>query len=653
MRDIVWYPHGDYISNSRIRGFMNRHHIVSWQDLLLRSMENIEWFWPAALEYLGIEWFVPFQRLYDDSEGMPWTKWFIGGKLNITHNILDRHIRDKKGERTAIRFETDNGVVQSVSYNSLFRTVNALAAAMRQAGIEKGDRVAMCMSISPEAVAVMLASLKIGAVSVQPSARIAPAEIAEYLREADARLLFINDGYPRGGKTINLRSTFEAVACISSLRTIVVIERIGTGLAGSRGSVSWENFLSTQSGAPIPTESLDAEHPALILYSSGTTGKSKVVIHTHGGALAQTVKEIGFAFDCRENDTFFWATNIGWMMAPWEIIGALFFGATLVIYEGTHLYPTPHRMFELVEKHGITIFGFTPTAMRGLARLGEDFSKFDLTKLRILGSTGEVLDPQTWQWYFKTFGRERCPIMNISGGTELIGCLLSPLPVMPQKVGALGGPGLGMAIDIVDDVGNSVRREPGFLVCRKPFPSMTRGFLNNPELYLRTYFPKGPNLWVHGDRAEIDKDGFWFILGRTDDLIVRGGVKHDPAKIEKALLSFPGTPTVQEAAAIGPSDELRGQRIVCFVVTDGNADKVDARFLESLAAHVARTYDPLGRPDEIYAVKALPKNLAAKIPRQLLRKAFEGKELDDVSKIDDTDALENIRELGSQNKSRQ
>lgn len=650
-KDFVWRPYRDYL-NSRIARFMAKHDIKTWQELIARSTKDIDWFWNAALEDLGVEWFRPYERLYDDSLGMPWTKWFLGGRLNIVHNCLDRHIRDGKGNKTALLFEADDGFSRSITYSGLHYLVRRLARAMSLSGVRKGDRIALCTPISPEAVAVMLAAFKIGAVCMQPAARYAPREIVGCLNQARAKMLFMNDGYLRAGKSYDLSPTYEAVFRESpTVENIVVIERLGSGLALREKCVSWRQFIKRRKypGNFPHTEALDSEHPSLILYSSGTTSRTKAIIHTHGGALAQIAKEVGYAFDCREDDVFYWFTNIGWMMAPWEIIGALFFGASVVLYEGTHLYPTPHRIFELIDKYGITIFGFTPTAIRGLKGLNEDFSHHNLSTLRILGSTGEPLDPETWRWYFRTFGRERCPIMNISGGTELIGCLLSPLPVMPQKPGSLGGPGLGMDVDIVeregvDEEGRLVGSNSGDLVCKKPFPSMTRGFLGERERYLRTYFPWGPDIWVHGDRAERDEDGLWYLRGRSDDLIVSGGVKHDPSKIEAALMSFPGHPRVKEAAAIGAEDKLKGHKIVCFIVLE-SSESIDEDFLSALRRHVGEAYDPMGRPDEIYVLSALPKNIAAKIPRGLIKQVYEGAGTSDSSKIDNPQALEEISKL--------
>jgi len=646
MSEFLWQPSGDYLRGSRVGRFMERDGIKSWQDLIHRSTTDINWFWDAALDFLGIEWSTKYSRLYDDSRGMPWTKWFLGGRLNLVHNCLDRHLRDGGGSRTALIFEMDDGASRTVTYLELYDAVNRLASALKRFGVHEGDFVAMCMPISPEAVTVMFAALKIGAVCMQLPARVSAEEIVLHLTKTAPKVLFLNDAYPRAGRWSGCADIYAAVAeGAPALGQIVIIERLGNGLSQRPKCASWKSFCEGgEAGQVLETEAVDAEHPALILYSSGTTGRAKTIIHTHSGALVQAAKEVGFAFDCRADDVFYWFTNIGWMMAPWEIIGALFFGASLVLYEGTHLYASAHRLFDLIEKHRISIFGCTPSVLRELASLEENFSGHDVSTLRILGSTGSPLDAPTWEWYFQVFGQGRCPIMNISGGTELIGCLVSPLPVMPLKPSTVGGPGLGMAADVCNEKGEPVRGKAGYLVCREPFPSMTRGFLGDPDLYLSTYFPWGENLWVHGDRALVDEDGYWYLLGRVDDLIVRGGVKHDPARIEERLVAFPGSPRIREAVAIGAEDPIKGERIVCFVVLDSAPPADTAGFCQALRTHVKRTYDPLAQPDEIHFVSQLPLNLAAKIPRKLIRMVYEGKDVGKAGSISNPEAFEEVRQ---------
>lgn len=647
-RSLAWEPYGEYLDSSRVRDFMDRHAIQTWQELIARSQLDIGWFWDAAIQHLGVEWTEPYKAVFDDSDGMPWTRWFPGATLNVTQNCIDRHIRDQRGADCALIWESDSGESLVLTYQELYDDVCAAAAAMRGMGIASGDVIGLCAPVSPEAVTVMFAAMKIGAVCMQIAARSVPQDVVESLNRGRARLLFMNDSYPRGGRWFDCSPTYRAVRQdVPSLTGVVLIQRRNASAKETVNSLLWSDFISTgRSRTPCATVPVDAEHPNLILFSSGTTGKSKAIVHTHAGSLAQVIKEVGYAFDCRSEDRFSWFTNFGWMMAPWELIGVLFFGGTVVLYEGTHVHPTPHRVFELIEKHQVSIFGFVPTAIRQLAALGADFSSHDRSSLRILGSTGEILDNRAWWWYFNTFGEGRCPIMNISGGTEVIGCLLSPLPVMPLQPSSVGGAGLGMDLAIVNDEGEPVREGPGNLACRQPFPSMTRGFLGERERYLETYFPHGPDLWVHADRVEVDEHGQWYIFGRSDDLIIRGSINHDPGKIEQALLAYSGSPKVSDAAAIGSYDAELGQRIVCFVVLERELDTVEEpAVVASLREQVGEAYDRAGRPDEIHIVDALPKNLAAKLPRGMIRRAYEGEPLGDTSKLDNPQAIAAIQAI--------
>ncbi|OGN00630.1 MAG: hypothetical protein A3B91_02335 [Candidatus Yanofskybacteria bacterium RIFCSPHIGHO2_02_FULL_41_29] len=647
MENLAWESYGSYLSESNVTSFMKTTGIESASDLIKRSTEDIEWFWDAAIKHLGVEFFEPYDKVLDKRGGISDSKWFLGGKLNIVHNCLDRHASGSGAVHTALIFESDEGSVRKISYQDLNRMVNEIAWALKESGVGLGDKVALCMPISIEAVAVMLATLKVGAVSMQLSCRISPNEFSEHIKDASPKVLFMNDGYCRGGKRFDCHLLYDEIKSRFLVNNIVVLERLYTGLVSEKGCESWHSFVNSGYGRFVGTSWMDSEDHSLILYSSGTTGRSKAVIHTHAGALVQAAKEVGYFFDCHRNDTFFWFTNIGWMMAPWEIIGTLFFGATLALYEGTPFYPNPHRVFEIIERHKVNIFGFVPTAMRALASLGEDFSKHDTSSLRILGSTGEPLDGKTWEWYFRVFGKKRCPIINFSGGTELIGGLVGSLPILSQKPGTVGGPALGMDVDIVDENGTSIRGKVGYLVCRKSFPSMTKGFLNNWDGFMETYFSRMPGVWFHGDLAEIDEDGFWFLRGRADDLIVRSGVKHDPAKIEQSLINFPGEPKVLEAAAVGIPDQLVGQKIVCFVVVNNNEPEKfkEGEYSEVLKKHVGVTHDPMARPDQVHLVKELPKNMAGKIPRNVLRKAYNGEQLGDLSKLENLEVLEEIKNL--------
>lgn len=649
MDEIAWRPTEDFVAATRLHRFMQKHGIATVQELRARSVREPEWFWPAIMEDLGVLWDKPLDRVLDDSRGMPHTRWFEGGKINIVRNCVDRHAQIDGG-KVAFYWESDGGVRIQMTYRELAKAVTRTATAMREAGVCKGDVIGMVMPACPTAVIVMFAAMKIGAVPMQPAARLAPKMIARLLADANAKMVFMHDGYSYGGKVIDLRETIRAAARSVPKSRIVVVPRLGLPDAlPHQESEYYADFLMRAEGKePAQTLSLDAEDRALILFSSGTTGKPKAIVHVHGGMLVNTAKEIGYAFDYQKRDVFFWVTNLGWMMAPWQIIGVQFFGGTHVLYEGSPTYPTSHRLFEMIDRYRVSTFGFSPAGIKALDQ-SQDYSKHDLSSLRILGSTGAPIDPPTWKWYFEVFGQRRCPIMNIIGGTEIMGCFLSPLPIEPQIPSTVGGPGLGMDVIIVDGYGNQLPvGQEGILVCRKPFPSMTRGFLDGDERFMQTYFEPWPEMWNHHDRARTDAEGFWYMCGRDDDLINRGGVKHDPMLIETVVRSYLHGSIVADAVVAGMPDESLGQKIVCFITLKNTHGQmyVDDGFIKALRSHVGQKYDPSGKPDEIYILSALPTTLSAKVPRKKYVQAYLGETIADASSYANGHVFADIAKLG-------
>lgn len=655
-----WHPNNYFLKKSRIARFMQKHGIAEgdWRTLVERSMDR-DWFWPAILEDAGVEWFKPYHTLYDGSRGMPWGRWFIGGKINMFHNCISRHISNGKGENIALIYETNDGEVHKINYTALHNFSLLVAHALRKIGIRKGNIVGMCMPVSPASVAVMFACFNIGAICMQMSPRASAKEIAEHMKITEAKILFMVDSYRRGKNTYYMgekrRYIYEHAP---ALKQMVVLDnmQLGSSVPEYRchpKAISFDGFVKKRFAGdkddlPLYTgRSLDSETLALMLFSSGTTGMPKRILHTHAGALAQIVKEVGYAFDCNENDVLYWVTDFGWMMAPWSIIGGLFYGATVLLYDGDPFYPTYERLLEIIERHKVSIFGFTPGGMsrlRDLPKKKFHYEDYNISSLRVLGSTGDILSEKTWHWYYTVFGKKKCPIINISGGTEVIGSLNSPLPIMPLKPGTVGTKALGMDIDIYDEedkpVGNNI---VGRLICKAPFPSMTRGFYKDPELYMKTYYPRGEgDIWHHPDRIVRDDDGYYFMQGRTDDVIIRNGVKFDPQKIATTFVSFPGSPSISDAAAIGIPDENVGNRIIVFVVCE--KEKLTEEKKKELREYIKKEYDPMAGPDEIFAVTAIPRNAAAKSPLADIRTAFLGKELRDT--VTNSEAFEEIKTLG-------
>lgn len=641
MSKIVWKPTQEYIKNANITRFMKKYNIKNYDELIKRSTDNIEWFWDAVIKDLNIEWFKPYEKVLDDSKGIQWAKWFVGGKINIVHNCLDRHAKSNKKDNIAITWENEKGDARKLTYEDLFIEVNKFANALKGLGVQKGDRVGIYMPMVPEIVIGFLAAMKIGAISIPIFSGFGGHALASRLDIAGAKILLTADGSVRRGKTYEIKKEADkALDTVSSLKHVIVYKRLGLDVDWKEGrDIWWEDIVSRQSDK-CETTHMDSEDNAMIIFSSGTTGRPKGTVHTHGGALAQISKEVGYYFDVKEKDVFFWLTDIGWMMGPWMIIGVQHFGGNIVIFEGAPNYPNPDRLWELVEKHKITQFGISPTAIRMLMTFGDEWvKKHDLSSLKFLGSTGEPWDSDSWNWFFEKIGRKKVPIINISGGTEIVGCFLSPLPITELKPCTLRGPGLGMAIDVFDDDGKPIKGKMGHLVATKPAPSMTRGFWNEPDRYIETYWSRWQNVWYHGDWAIVDEDGFWSLHGRSDDTIKIAGRRTGPAEIEAALIEHPA---VSEAAAIGVPDEIKGEDLVCFVVLKpGNSP--DENLRTELKGQVVKIMGKTLKPREIKFVEDLPKTRSAKIVRRIIKATYLGKEISDTSSVENQNAIEGIK----------
>jgi len=641
MEKIVWTPTQKYMENANITRFMKKHNIKNYDELIKKSTDDIEWFWDAVLKDLDIEWFLPYEKVLDSSLGIQWTKWFIGGKINIVHNCLDRHANSDKKNNIALIWENEEGYVKKLSYCKLYKEVNKFANGLKEIGVKKGDRVGIYMPMVPEIVVAFLGIMKIGAISIPIFSGFGGHALAQRLDIAEAKVLITADGSQRRGKKIEIKKEVDkAIDNVKSIQNIIVYKRLGIDIQMKEDrDIWWEDIVKNQSDK-CKTEIMDSEDNAMIIFSSGTTGKPKGTVHTHGGAIAQIAKELGYYFDVKEDDIFFWLTDIGWMMGPWMIIGVQSFGSTFVIYEGAPNYPNPDRLWNLVEKHKITILGISPTAIRMLMRYGDEWpKKHNQSSLRLLGSTGEPWDPDSWNWFFEKIGNKKIPIINISGGTEIVGCFLSPLPITSLKPCTLRGPGLGMDIDVFDDDGKPIRGKMGHLVAKKPAPSMTRGFWNDPDRYIQTYWAKWPNVWYHGDWAKIDEDGFWSLHGRSDDTIKIAGRRTGPAEIEAALIEHKA---VSEAATIGVPHDIKGEEIVCFVVLKPGFNPSE-NLREELKNQVVKIMGKTLKPRDIKFVTDLPKTRSAKIVRRIIKSTFLDQQLDDVSSVENIKAIEEIK----------
>ncbi|HWC32577.1 MAG TPA: AMP-binding protein, partial [Actinomycetota bacterium] len=525
-----------------------------------------EWFWDAVVQDLDIELTTPYERVLDISDGVPWARWFVGGKTNLAHNCVDKWAQ-RTPDAAAVLWEGEDGVTRRVTYRELREMADRLAGGLRSLGVGERDAVGIFMPMSPETVAATLACAKLGAINLPIFSGYAADAVATRLRDAEAKFLVTADGFHRRGQPFRMKEVADEAADASpSVERVVVWSRLDRDDLpwNERRDVRWDELLAAQ--APrFETLPLDSEHPLFVAYTSGTTGRPKGSVHVHGGFQVKIAEEVAYQADLHQDETLFWVTDLGWIMGPWEIVGAGALGATVFLYEGAPNHPAPDRIWDIVERHRITTLGVSPTLIRALIPAGDEHvERHDLSSLRILASTGEPWNPEPYLWFFEKVGGGRCPIINISGGTEVGACFLSPLPITDLKPTTLRGPALGMAVDVWGPDGKPVPRgQVGELVCTKPWPAMTRGVWRDRDRYLETYWSRWPDAWVHGAWATIDEDGFWFIQGRSDDTIKIAGKRLGPAEVESAAVAHPA---VQEAAAIGVPHEVKGDAVVVFAV---------------------------------------------------------------------------------------
>jgi acetyl-CoA synthetase len=640
-QQIVWKPNDAYVNQSRLKRFMVRHGLDTYEALLTRSTAEISWFWEAVFEDLDIEFYEPYSKVLDLSDGIQWPNWCVGGKLNIVHNCLDKWMGTPTQNRAAIRWEGEEGDIRLLTYRDLYREVNRVAAALRENGFGKGDVIGLYMPMVPETVIAFLAIAKIGAVILPLFSGYGPGAIATRLSDGDAKALFVADGLYRRGKRLAMKSKADrALANVPSIQKAIVYPRTGQDVDMIPGrDIWWDEFIADQP-TRAPTEVTDAEDLIMIIYTSGTTGRPKGAVHTHCGFPIKSAQDMAHGFDIQKFDTLCWMTDMGWMMGPWEVFGVLILGATMVISDTAPDYPDVDRIWSIVARHGVTCLGLAPTFVRAVMAYGDEpVNRHDLRSLRIIGSTGETWNPDPWRWLFENVGGERIPILNYSGGTEISGGILMGNVLTPLKPCAFSGPPPGMAADIVDDDGNPVRGEVGELIIRQPWIGMTRGFWKDPQRYLETYWSRIPGVWVHGDFAAIDDDHLWYILGRSDDTIKVAGKRIGPAEVESVLVSHPA---VIEAAAVGIPDEIKGQAVVAFVVLKSDIHPSETLRVELNQIIAQELGKPLA-PKTVLFVTDIPKTRNAKVMRRIVRSAYLQQPPGDLSALVNPEAVEEIR----------
>lgn len=640
--EIVWRPSPEVVRRSCLKRFMDRHGISTYGALLRRSTDDLDWFWNAVLKELQIEFTQPYRQVLDVSRGMAWARWCVGGKMNIVQSCLDRWVGTFMQNRAAIRWEGEEGGNRVLTYGDVYREVNRLANALKSLGLKKGDVVGLFMPMVPEIAIALLAIVKIGAVVLPLFSGYGASAIKTRLADAEAKALLTADGFYRRGRVVPIKSIAdEAVAEVPSMKHMIVVQRIGLKVPWTQGRDHWWHELVDGQQSYAENETTDAEDPLMLIYTSGTTGRPKGTVHTHCGFPIKSAQDMTHGLDVQEFDTLYWVTDMGWMMGPWEVFGTTLLGGTMLLYDGALDYPGPDRLWALVERHGVTILGVSPTLVRSLMRYGDEpVTKHELTTLRILGSTGEPWNPEPWLWFFRTVGKEQLPIINYSGGTEVSGGLVMGNVLTPLKPCSFAGPLPGIAADVVDELGRPVRNQVGELVVRKPWIGMTRGFWKDPERYFQTYWSRFPDVWVHGDWAAIDEDGLWYILGRSDDTIKVAGKRLGPAEIESVLT---GHPAVSEAAAIGIPDPIKGEVLVCFCVLNPGEQATNALSGE-LKEHVAQQLGKALRPTALKFVNDLPKTRNAKVMRRVIRAAYLRQDPGDLSSLENPWSVDEIRE---------
>jgi acetyl-CoA synthetase len=623
-----WYhPTDDVIANA---------HIPDYEEVYKEAMSDIEGFWAERADEL--EWYKKWDKVLDDSN-KPFYKWFVGGKTNIVHNAVDRHAKTWRKNKIAIIWEGENGDKVSMSYWRLWQEVNKFANVLRGMGVKKGDRVTIYMGRVPEVVIAMLACAKVGAPHSVIYGGFSEQSIADRIEDAKSKLLITQDGSWLRGQTVNLKDTAdEAVRRSPVCEKVIVVKRTGQTVHMEQGRDYWYHELMALPIAShyAETEVMDAEDPLFILYTSGTTGKPKGVLHTHGGYQVYTSTTLKWVFDLKDDDRWWCAADPGWITGHSYIVYApLILGATSIIYEGAPTYPYPDRWWKIIEDYGVTVLYTAPTAIRGLMRYGDAWvQRHDLSSLRLLGSVGEPINPEAWRWYHTVVGNETCPIMDTWWQTETGGFMITPMPSVSLKPGSATRPFPGVDVDVVHEDGTSCKAgEDGELVIKGPWPSMLRTVWGDDQRFLNQYWKKYEKFgwYLAGDSARKDEDGYFWVIGRNDDVIKVSGYRLGTAEVESGLVSHPA---VAEAAAIGVPDELRGSVIYAYCILKQGYEGSN-ELVEILKEHVGHEVGPIAKPTKIEFVPSLPKTRSGKIMRRVLKAKATGQPLGDLSTLEE------------------
>lgn len=621
----VYYPSEEVIQKA---------HIKDWEQLNKEASEDNLAFWEKMADEL--HWFQKWDKVLDDSN-KPFYKWFVGAKTNIAYNCLDVHVKGYRRNKLALTWEGEDGEFRAFSYYALHRETCKFANVLKSMGVQKGDRVTIYMGRIPEIVVAMLACARVGAIHSVVYGGFSVEALHERIEDSQSKVLIVSDGAYQRGKIVPLKQIAdEALQRAGGIEHVIVVKRTGENINMEFGRDMWYHELMN---LPIASrectlEQTDAEDPLFILYTSGTTGKPKAILHTHGGYMVGTYTSLKYVFDIHDEDRYWCAADPGWITGHSYIVyGPLLNGATSFMYEGAPNFPYPNRWWQMIEKYGINLFYTAPTALRGLMRFGDAWvTRHDLSSLRILGSVGEPINPEAWKWYYKVVGKEKCPIMDTWWQTETGMFMITPMPSVPLKPGSGTRPFPGIEMDVLDEDGNSVKpNEEGYLVIKNPWPSMMRTIYKDPERFVKQYWSRFEGMYLTGDSAKKDEDGYIWIIGRIDDVLKVSGYRLGTAEIESALVSHPD---VVEAAAIGLPHDVKGNAIHTYVILKAGVERSD-KLKEDLRQHVAHEMGPIAKPEQIEFVDSLPKTRSGKIMRRVLKARALGTDPGNISTLEE------------------
>ena len=617
--------------------------IKRYMDIYKKSLDDIEEFWEQ--EARKLEWSRTWDRVLDWDP--PFAKWFPGGMLNASYLCVDRHLKNWRRNKVAIYWEGENGEEKTLSYSQLGREVNRLASALKKLDIKDGDRIALYLPMIPELPIAMLATARIGAIHTVVFSGFSSMALADRVNDTEAKVLITADGSFRRGKSLPLKEmTDAALENTPSIKNVIVVKRTGQEVKMKEGRDLWYHEIVKEAEEDVPSEPFESTHPLYILYTSGTTGKPKGIVHSTGGYMVFINSMYQWVFDIQEESVYWCTADVGWVTGHSSIVYApLMHGASIVVYEGAPDYPKPDRWWEIIEKYKVTIFYTSPTAIRMFMRYGEEWpKKHDLSSLTILGSVGEPINPEAWMWYFKNVGCERCPIVDTWWQTETGGIMISPAPgigLVPLKPGSATFPLPGIDAEVVDENGRPVPpRVRGYLILKKPWPGMLMTLYKDPELYKQAYWSRFPNVYYTGDYCMRDDEGYLWLLGRADEVLKIAGHRLGTMELESAVISHQA---IAEAAVIGKPHEIKGETIVVFAILRQGYSPSD-ELKKDLTEHLRKTVGPVATPDEIYFVSKLPKTRSGKIMRRVLKALASDLPIGDITTLEDEASVEEAKQ---------